>query len=298
MKISAVLMAHNEEQLIGQALRSLGTVADELIVGHDGPCRDRTLEIARELADQVHEFEFRGAPEVNTIKLLRCVKHDWVIRIDCDETLSENLVEAILRLKQTGPPEGVTHYNCFWVNMTAQEGSEPPTHAESDEANRLLLFKRSETTWVGIPHRVPEVGGGAAELREGLLHWAPHQSYSTYDLVTKKLLPFAERDAKIRVRYPLETYGFDPTSDPQAHILGRDRLRHDHPLLSAVPLATLSLSRSFLGAFRARSLKEFRSNLRWPVAHGVYQLALGYNIARERRRAATSRSEQQSFQAS
>ena len=82
MKITAILVAHNEDDQIERALLSLRKVADELLVGHDGPCSDRSIELAKGIADEVFEFEFRGAPEANCIKLLRKATHDWVLKID------------------------------------------------------------------------------------------------------------------------------------------------------------------------------------------------------------------------
>lgn len=283
MKISALLMTHNEERLVEAALRSLRAVADEILVGHDGPCRDATLERARPLADKVIEFDFRGAPEVNTIKLLRRASHDWILRIDCDETLSPELIERVLEIKRDGPPADVTHYNCVWTNMAAVE-EDASGASDAAEADRALLFKRSCTTWIGLPHRTPQTRGRGIGINADLQHWAPHQHYNTWQLITKKLLPFAKRDARIRVGFPLETFGFDDELPAEDRLLWRDRIRHEAPLLTAMPLASLAFSRSLMGALGAESLVEMRSNLRWPVAHGLYQLALGYNIARELRR--------------
>ena len=41
--ISACLVVHNEEKLIGRCLESIKNLVDEIIVVHDGPCQDKTL---------------------------------------------------------------------------------------------------------------------------------------------------------------------------------------------------------------------------------------------------------------
>src|SRR3954469_11955106 len=101
-------MVHNEEDLVEHALRSMRPVVDELIVCHDGPCRDRSVERAKPFADQLHVAEFRGAPEANCIKMLRLASHDWILRIDCDETLSGRMIAELQRIKAEGAPADVT----------------------------------------------------------------------------------------------------------------------------------------------------------------------------------------------
>jgi len=45
--------------------------ADEILVAHDGPCADRSVELARKFTPHVFVHEFRGAPETNLIRLIR-----------------------------------------------------------------------------------------------------------------------------------------------------------------------------------------------------------------------------------
>jgi glycosyltransferase involved in cell wall biosynthesis len=48
LAITAVVAVHNEEAFVRPCLASLAALADEILVAHDGPCRDRSVEIARE----------------------------------------------------------------------------------------------------------------------------------------------------------------------------------------------------------------------------------------------------------
>ncbi len=291
MKITGILMVHNEEALVEHALRSMRPGVDERIVCQDGPCRDRSLERARPFADAIHVADFRGAPEANCIKMLRVAQHDWVLRIDCDETLSAAMIDALLGVKAEGPPEDVTHYLGVW-HAVWEDHQKGKTRADLERdlvpgpdqlPGRQVLFRKSAARWVGIPHRTAVLSGRGIGIHQYVLHWAPHQQYSALELLTRKMIPFARNDAQIRVVHPLEVFGYDGVS-PRECLDARDRLRHEFPLLSALPLAGLSSARAMLHALKSRDLADLRGNLRWPLVHGAYQLLLAYNIFRFKRR--------------
>ena len=108
LTITAIVAVHNEETFIRQCLTSLAAVADEILVAHDGLCRDRSVEIARRFTPHVWIHEWRGAPETHLIRLLRRAAHDWVVRLDCDETFSPELLAALRVIKAVGGDKGVT----------------------------------------------------------------------------------------------------------------------------------------------------------------------------------------------
>src|SRR5947209_4203128 len=61
--ISACLVVHDEEKLIERCLASLDGVVDEIVLVHDGPCTDRTLDIARGYGARVFERPRHGEAE-------------------------------------------------------------------------------------------------------------------------------------------------------------------------------------------------------------------------------------------
>jgi Glycosyltransferases involved in cell wall biogenesis len=52
-KISACIVVYNEEKVIKRCLDSIKNVVDEIILVHDGPCKDRTLEIAKRYTNKI-----------------------------------------------------------------------------------------------------------------------------------------------------------------------------------------------------------------------------------------------------
>ena len=279
LAVSAVLAVHNEERFVRQCLTSLSAVADEILVAHDGPCADRSVDIAREFTPHVWTHEPRGAPETHLIRLLRGATHDWIVRLDCDETFSPGLLAELQAVKARGADPDVTHYQAIWRAVYAARDEAPARPHEV--ANRTVLFRRSCARWIGIPHALPEISGSSRSIRECVYHYAPHQHYRLRDLLAKKMQPFAKVDAAIRVKYPIDVFGYDgrPLEDVLRPL---DRWRAERPLLAAVPLAL----RAGLGALgrvgAAGSITELVRNLRWPVAHGAYQLMLAWELHRLR----------------
>lgn len=280
LTITAIVAVHNEEALVRQCLTSLAQVADEILVAHDGPCRDRSVEIARQFTPHVWIHDWRGAPESHLIRLLRRASNDWILRLDCDEAFSSDLAAALRDIKSGGGSHDVTHYTAIWRAVYRPSDESPARRHEIP--NRTVLFRRSRTRWLGIPHALPDIAGPARGLRACVYHYAPHQRYGLVELLAKKLRPFAKADAAIRLKYPVETIGYDGKRIQD--VLGRiDRWRANRPLVAAVPLA----ARAGLGALTrvgaAGSLVELVRNLRWPAAHTAYQLMLAWEIHRLRR---------------
>jgi hypothetical protein len=62
-----------------------------------------------------------------------------------------------------------------------------------------------------------------------------------------------------------------------------DRWRSERPMTVGPPLAALSFARAVRNGFHAGTATEFAHNMRWPLAHGIYQLLLAWEIRRLRR---------------
>jgi glycosyltransferase involved in cell wall biosynthesis len=93
-RISAVIVAHNEEKKIVDCLRSL-EFADEIVVVLD-KCSDRTKEIVSEFTDKIIEgsWDIEGARRNVALNAASC---EWILEIDADERISAELREEILQ---------------------------------------------------------------------------------------------------------------------------------------------------------------------------------------------------------
>jgi glycosyltransferase involved in cell wall biosynthesis len=280
LKITAIVAVHNEEKFVRQCLSSLAAVADELLVAHDGPCRDRSMELAREFTPHVFEHEWRGACEPHLVRLLHRASNDWIVRLDNDETFSPALIQALRAVKARGGDDGVTKYTGIW-RAVFQPDDEAPARPH-ERSNRVVLFRKSCTRWIGIPHNPQRISGGVKDLDECVYHYAPYQRYGVYELITKKMIPFARVDAALRVKHPIDLIGYEGKAIDEV-LRPVDRWRSERPLLVGPALAALACARAIRNVFHAGTATELAYNMRWPLAHGSYQLLLAWQIHRLRR---------------
>jgi glycosyltransferase involved in cell wall biosynthesis len=95
MRLSAIIIAKNEERDLPGCLESLKGVADEIVVV-DGHSTDRTREIAHAYAAKVFENDFHGYGPQKQFALEKA-RGEWVLNIDADERLSPPLIEELRR---------------------------------------------------------------------------------------------------------------------------------------------------------------------------------------------------------
>ncbi len=99
-KISAVIVAHNEEKKIEDCLRSLD-FADEIVVVLD-KCTDRTKEIVLKFTDKIIEGSWKIEGARRNVAL-NAATGDWILEIDADERISSELKTEILAIKNSAP---------------------------------------------------------------------------------------------------------------------------------------------------------------------------------------------------
>ncbi len=123
--ISAVLITLNEARNLGRCLASLRGVADEVIVVDSGST-DGTQEMARSLGARVVDQPWLGyGPQKNAGHDLAA--GEYVLSIDADEEMSEELRQAILFQKEHGlqGAYAINRLN-FFYGKAARHGLEYP----------------------------------------------------------------------------------------------------------------------------------------------------------------------------
>jgi glycosyltransferase involved in cell wall biosynthesis len=165
-KISACIISFNEEKKIEDCLRSLQGIADEIIVV-DSLSNDATLAIAKKYTDQIYEQKFLGHVEQKNLAVSKA-NHDWILSLDCDERLSEQLKASILAIKDLLDEFDAyrmprkTFYVYRWLN-----------HCWYPD-KKVRLFNKHKAKWGGVnPHdKVIVSTNKVKELSGDILHYS------------------------------------------------------------------------------------------------------------------------------
>lgn len=97
MKLSAVIITYNEAANIQRCIEAVKAVADDILVV-DSFSKDDTVNIAKSFGARTLTHHFEGYGQQKNFAIENAL-YDWVICIDADEVLSENLQQEIIQLK-------------------------------------------------------------------------------------------------------------------------------------------------------------------------------------------------------
>lgn len=141
--ISVVMVVHNEEKLIERALASVKGIVDEILVIHDGPCADKTLELCKKYGAKTWIRTFEGIAEPHRAWSYAKAKGPWILQLDADEYLSN---EMRLQL-----PELVTHNEvaCYAFSWPTWDGKK---YITTGWPHKKVLFQKKHILFLGLPH--------------------------------------------------------------------------------------------------------------------------------------------------
>lgn len=190
-KISATIITLNEEDKIRQCLESLQGVADEIVVV-DSLSTDNTKSICEEFGVRFIEQKWLGYSEQKNLAN-NIASNDWILSIDADEVLSDELKKSILKIKneerETKNEELVYSFNRLnnycgkWIH-----------HSGFYPDKKIRIWNRKVGKWEGIVHEVIKFSTKVNEvhLKGDLLHY----SYSKPEDFERQVFKFAEMRAQ------------------------------------------------------------------------------------------------------
>ncbi len=175
IKLSAVIITYNEEEHLEKCLSSLNGIADEIIV-LDSYSTDRTSEICKLFGVKFIQHEFEGYIEQKNYAV-SLANNNYILSLDGDEALSENLKTSILNIKSNWEFDG---YVCNRLNNYCGKWIK---HSDWYPDRKLRLFKKGSGEWQGInPHDcyILKKGLKCSKLNGDLLHWM-YRDYSEHN---------------------------------------------------------------------------------------------------------------------
>ena len=170
MSLSVAILTFNSERCIEQVLESVRDVADEIVVLDSGST-DRTLNIVKSFGAKVYFREFDNFVNQKNHLLSLC-REKWVLFIDDDEVLSDELKAEIKNVKTEEKFDG------YYINVLTNYLGRWIKHAWYPDWH-LRLARREKCRWVGDSvHETLRVEGEVGYLKGDLLHYSyPSVSY-------------------------------------------------------------------------------------------------------------------------
>ncbi len=180
-KISCFLIVCNEADRIEASLKPLAGWVDQLIVLDSGST-DGTVQIAQHYADEVYETDWPGfGPQRN--RALGYCEHDWVITLDADEVVTEELkreIDAVL----TEPNLSATFIRFPW--RTFLLGKPLKYGRYSTPQGKLFLKKGAKFKDRRVHETLIMPERNTITLKSPLLHY----SWRDYQHVSEKHLKY------------------------------------------------------------------------------------------------------------
>ena len=140
MLLSAVVITHNQAQKIGRTLTALAAVTDDIVVV-DSFSTDQTANIARQHGARVFSRAWPGYSEQKNFGNEQAL-HDWIISVDDDEVLSDELINSIKKTFEIKPDceaFGLKFRTVFCGKLIRYGGWNPESH--------VRIFDKRQISW-------------------------------------------------------------------------------------------------------------------------------------------------------
>lgn len=201
LNLSAIVITFNADKKLKECLESL-QFADEIIVIDSGST-DETVRIAKELKASFFSVEPKGYSYSRNIGAKKA-RGEWLLHIDSDERVSENLKKQILsRLAIDG--SRFTSFKIYRKNIILgkwlRHGGWWP-----DPVHRLIK-KSALEEWKGELHEYPVVEGEVGTIIEPIIHY----SKGSISEMIKNSRDFAPIEAQLKLdagHPPVRVYHF------------------------------------------------------------------------------------------
>jgi glycosyltransferase involved in cell wall biosynthesis len=166
--LSVVLATFNEEKNLPDCLASVKGLADEIIIV-DGTSKDTTVEVAKKFGAKVHVTSNPPIFHINKQKAIDLATKDWILQLDADERLTEELrdeIKQILEDKQNSKNGYWMPRKNWYLGRFLMKGGQYPDYT-------LRLYRRGKGR---LPqkdvHEQAEVTGEVGHIKHPLVHIA------------------------------------------------------------------------------------------------------------------------------
>jgi glycosyltransferase involved in cell wall biosynthesis len=263
--ISACLVLRNEQDVVERCLSSFADVVDEIVLVHDGECEDATLQIAERFGARIFVRPLVGHAEASTVFAFGQARGEWILSIDADEYLGEQLREQLRRLVAD---QCVNGYELLWRMWDGER------YITEHGPYKLALFRRHSVHLLGMIHGVERVDPPVRRVELQLEHRPRYNNLALSTVLTKW-----RRWARINAREFLMPYAEIPRFnwDGPSQWPRRRRIVNRLAPLLFVPIAPAVF---VLNLLRERGVYSWRENVRMSLGQGIYAGMVQFYVAK------------------
>lgn len=200
MQITGIVTTLNEADNIVECIRSLQRVCDEVVIT-DSYSKDNTVELAQKAGARVYLHEYIGDGLQKNLAL-PYAKNRWVLSIDADERLSDELVEAIQNIDFNK-----TSFDGFALRRRNLIGDRWVKCCRWYPDNLVRLFRKDKLQFAELKQHAFVPSKNTGFLKADLIHYR----YKNYDeLFAKPERNYSSRGAKILFLKGKKAYACSP----------------------------------------------------------------------------------------
>lgn len=215
MKLSVYIVTLNEEERLEKTLKAAAQAADEILVVDSGST-DRTKEIAERYSAR---FIFNKWKNISSQKrhAQNACRNDWVLSLDADEVLSDELIREIEDLKSS---TDVPKQNAYKIKIVAMYPGDRKPRFFANHYNLVRLYNRTQATMPDdLTHDriVLQQDGRIIQLKNNIHHfsyisltkiWFKYNHYS--DELVKTAIETGKSYSRLRliVEFPMQFFRY------------------------------------------------------------------------------------------
>lgn len=184
MRLSVIVITKNEAHNIEACLESVQW-ADEIVVVDSGSTDD-TVALARRFTDKVIVTDWPGYGEQKQ-RALNMATGDWVLSLDADEQVTEELAKEIQQVLPKTTVDG------FEISFLSEYCGKVCQFGDWWNDSQVVLFKRQKGRFISLRvHERIEVVGKIGKLK----HPIYHSSFPSLHNVLHKMNDYSSRSAE------------------------------------------------------------------------------------------------------
>tara|TARA_R110000868_G_scaffold190328_1_gene433963 strand:+ start:201 stop:971 length:771 start_codon:yes stop_codon:yes gene_type:complete len=184
-KLSVFIITYNEERILDKCLNKLSWV-DEIVVVDSGST-DATLDICKKYHVKVFHNDFQGFGAQKQFALEK-TSNDWVLSLDADEILSNELIDEIKEVLIEN-----TDIAGYFINRQHVFLDKVFNYGQDSKKCVLRLFKKSKGKFDGkMVHETIVVTGNTGNLKNSFLHFTARSLEHYLEKINTYATIFAE----------------------------------------------------------------------------------------------------------